>query len=254
MPQQDRKYATQKVGKTVLVELATVEPGYDESFNRWSNEERLPEQLALPGCVSSRRVKLYDGEGKGRGALQYLCMWQLTSPEALTTPKALSGHSVQNNQYMTIREHVTDSLEGIYTQIYPLEGAFERYASPTVRQASLAEQCVGGALLVAWMEVEAEWDEVFNRWYNDEHLPEQLTIPGWIGARRFKLCSDWGTGMLRYMCVWELESREALSSPEADAARKRPKSKLSKLAHDHITNQCRGLYQQIYFLEGRSLK
>ena len=48
-------------------------------------------------------------------------------------------------------------------------------------------QSIGRTILVVMMDVDPEHYEEFNRWYNDEHLPERLAIPGYIGARRFKL-------------------------------------------------------------------
>ena len=48
-------------------------------------------------------------------------------------------------------------------------------------------QHIGNTILVVMMEVEPEGEEAFERWYNDEHLPERLEIPGYVSARRFKL-------------------------------------------------------------------
>jgi hypothetical protein len=48
-------------------------------------------------------------------------------------------------------------------------------------------QPIGGTILVVMMEVDPAHEDEFNRWYNDEHLPERLEIPGYVSARRFKL-------------------------------------------------------------------
>src|SRR5262249_11349853 len=63
-------------------------------------------------------------------------------------------------------------------------------------------QHIGGTILVVMMEVAPEHEAEFNRWYDDEHLPERLEIPGYISARRFKL--EEGQGVLKYLCIWEL--------------------------------------------------
>src|SRR5690349_2005809 len=75
-------------------------------------------------------------------------------------------------------------------------------------------QHIGGTILVVMMEVAPEHEAEFNRWYNDEHLPERLEIPGYVSARRFKLeegeapdgaaPTQWRQGVLKYLCIWEL--------------------------------------------------
>ena len=38
-------------------------------------------------------------------------------------------------------------------------------------------QQVGSTVLVVMMEVDKADDEVFNKWYNEEHVPERMAIP-----------------------------------------------------------------------------
>ena len=92
------------------------------------------------------------------------------------------------------------------------------------------------------MDVEPEHEEEFNRWYDDEHLPERLEIPGYVSARRFKL--EDGEGVLKYLCIWELEDGSPLESEEYKAQRRRP-SELRDRALSYVTQRARGLYKQI---------
>jgi len=108
-------------------------------------------------------------------------------------------------------------------------------------------QHIGGTILVVMMEVDPAHEDEFNRWYNDEHLPERLEIPGYVSARRFKL--EEGEGVLRYLCIWELEDGDPLRSEAYKAQQRRP-SELRDRAHTYITQRMRGLYKQIYPLVG----
>ena len=72
------------------------------------------------------------------------------------------------------------------------------------------KQEIGKALMVVFMEPEAEVEEEFNEWYNVYHVPERLMVPGFLGARRFKLCE--GEGALRYLAIYELEDEGVLHS------------------------------------------
>ncbi len=66
------------------------------------------------------------------------------------------------------------------------------------------------AILVVSVEVdEADVDEL-NRWYDEEHGPERLALPGFISMRRFR-SSD---GSPKFLTVYELETPDAATSPE----------------------------------------
>lgn len=110
-----------------------------------------------------------------------------------------------------------------------------------------ATQHIGSTIMVVMMEVDPEHDAEFNRWYNAEHLPERLGIPGYISARRFKL--EEGDGVLKYLCIWELEDASPLQSEVYNAQNRRP-SDLRDRAHSYIKQRARSLYKQIYPLEG----
>jgi len=54
--------------------------------------------------------------------------------------------------------------------------------------------------------------EEFNAWYDGEHLPERLAIPGFRSARRW--VADLAPGEGRYLATYELDAEAVLSSPE----------------------------------------
>jgi hypothetical protein len=44
----------------------------------------------------------------------------------------------------------------------------------------------GDGLLMVYCEVPAKHEEEFNAWYNEEHIPERLSIPGVLSAARYQ--------------------------------------------------------------------
>ena len=82
-------------------------------------------------------------------------------------------------------------------------------------------QHIGGTVMVVMMDVEPEHEAEFNRWYDEEHLVERLEIPGYVSARRFKLEEGRG-GVLKYLCIWEMDDSSPLQSEEYQAQRLRP--------------------------------
>jgi hypothetical protein len=53
--------------------------------------------------------------------------------------------------------------------------------------------------------------EEFNAWYDLEHLPERLSVPGFRSARRWVLDGKPGDG--KYLATYELDSLAVLTSP-----------------------------------------
>lgn len=65
-----------------------------------------------------------------------------------------------------------------------------------------------GFLLVT-MQPPPALEEEFNAWYDTEHLPERLAVPGILTALRF-VCTD---GHPRYLAMYDLENFEVMNSP-----------------------------------------
>lgn len=66
------------------------------------------------------------------------------------------------------------------------------------------------ALLVVDITIDPAREDEFNRWYDDEHIPEKRAAPGFYSARRFKHFTD----PHRYLAVYEVEDGETVTSPE----------------------------------------
>ena len=118
------------------------------------------------------------------------------------------------------------------------------------RNSKYPTQHIGGTIMVVMMQVAPEDEEIFNRWYDEEHLLERLEIPGYISARRFKLEDGTGTdGMLNFLCIWELEDASPLQSEMYQEQRARI-TELHRRANEVIKERGRGIYKQIYPAEG----
>ena len=66
-----------------------------------------------------------------------------------------------------------------------------------------------GFLLVV-MDVPPAFEEEFNAWYDMEHLPERLAVPGFETGLRFVCLS----GHPRYLAMYDLARPEVLQTPE----------------------------------------
>ena len=65
-----------------------------------------------------------------------------------------------------------------------------------------------GFLLVT-MQPPPAFEEEFNAWYDSEHLPERLAVPGFLTALRY-VATD---GHPKYLAMYDLERFEVLTTP-----------------------------------------
>ena len=117
----------------------------------------------------------------------------------------------------------------------------------SVNGSKVSDQKVGTTVLVVMMEVDPADDEVFNKWYNEEHLPERMSIPGYISARRFVLDPEDGqaNNVMRYLCIWEMQDDSPLQSQFYKDQNAKP-TPTKDAAGAVVKNRARGLYRQIF--------
>ncbi|HTE86801.1 MAG TPA: hypothetical protein VK821_18965 [Dehalococcoidia bacterium] len=61
---------------------------------------------------------------------------------------------------------------------------------------------------VVAVDMEPDWEDEANRWYNDEHIPALLSVPGYIGARRYVAVE----GEPKYLNWYEIDSMDTFRS------------------------------------------
>ena len=104
----------------------------------------------------------------------------------------------------------------------------------------------GTALLVVFTDVDSEQDSDFNAWYNQEHLPERLSAPGFLDGARYEAVK----GGPRYLAVYELESPEALQSSEYLRQSQNPTEWTKRVSPTAIgRGSVRNVYTQIFPIE-----
>jgi hypothetical protein len=72
----------------------------------------------------------------------------------------------------------------------------------------MATKKKGAGLLMVWCDVPADKEADFNRWYNEEHLAERLSVPGFLSAARYEAVK----GGPKHLAVYELENAAVMES------------------------------------------
>jgi hypothetical protein len=107
-----------------------------------------------------------------------------------------------------------------------LSSTLEPYEPP------VAEVLHGG-----FFEVPAEHHAEFNAWYDEEHIAEQLRVPGYLSVRRFQ-----GDGRPdRFVALYDVATYESTYSAEAAAALTSPRG--DRVRTTLVTSRARRLFR-----------
>jgi len=180
-----------------LLLTMTEPPAADEDeFNAWYDSEHIPERLSIPGFVSARRwqAELRPGEGK------YLATYELVSPRVLQTREYLA--------------HVGEGLTPWSKRMLGGCTLFRRWACEQINPGTAMPSMMSHALFVAIGDVPVEWEDEFNLWYDEEHLPMLARVPGVLRARRFRDPH----GDPRYVALYDLADAAVVDHPAWAAA------------------------------------
>jgi hypothetical protein len=102
----------------------------------------------------------------------------------------------------------------------------------------------GTGLLMVWTDIDAEHEGEFNRWYDEEHIPRLLQVPGFLSAGRYQALR----GGPKYLAIYELEDHNVLrSSAYLDSLKYQPSPARQKIGTSRVgRNFLRNAYRQIF--------
>ena len=182
-------------GRGLLMVFVDVPDNVEEEFNRWYDQEHIPERLSIPGVLSAARYTAL------RGGPRYLACYELSEPEAWYS-EAWQHHL---NSPTDWSKRMSPSVVGdVYVRnLY-------RLIHPDHVPEETAQAGMSPVLLVGRMSVPPALEDQFNHLYNTDRLPKTQGIPGYIRARRFEAVM----GEPKYITVHEMASAQVPDSPE----------------------------------------
>jgi hypothetical protein len=96
-------------------------------------------------------------------------------------------------------------------------------------------------LLLVMTNIPAEIEGEVNDWYDTEHIPERLAIPGFVGAQRYRAVE----GGPAYQALYDLESVAVLDTPEYVQLRENQSEQTLRIM-SQLPNLQRSVYTQIH--------
>ena len=101
----------------------------------------------------------------------------------------------------------------------------------------------GTGLLMVWCEAPDEIEDEFNRWYNEEHIEERLSIPGILSAARYEAVVSGP----KHLAVYELESSAVMESEAYLKVRAKPSEWSLRMSPEYsATTYVRNVYEMIH--------
>ncbi|MBI2830784.1 MAG: hypothetical protein HYX79_00810 [Chloroflexi bacterium] len=185
----------------------------EREWNEWLNRRHLPDRLTVPGFLSAQRFVASEGEPK------YIDLYSLADAGVLNSKPYLAMRARERSkddpdyEFMALTEAIPGIHRGFYEQIFPDEYVFLKPQSDV--------------FLMVGLDVPADKEEEFNAWYNTEHIPEHLKVPGFLRATRFiSIRDEVAPGRKadgpKYVTIWEVENEKVFLTPEYEKSRFSP--------------------------------
>ncbi|HTE86961.1 MAG TPA: hypothetical protein VK821_19785 [Dehalococcoidia bacterium] len=207
------------LSKLIYITATDPDPDWEAEFNRWYDEEHIPNLRSVPGYFSARRYVAVEGEPK------YMAIYEIASMDAYRSPE----HDRLANTDWTerMRPHFRGRGLVFYEQVFPHDGLIHGAAWG---------QPEGGFLTVR-LDVAPDREQDFNAWYDQEHLAALAAVPGVIAVRRFRATESGGP---KYMAVYHLTAPEV---PASGAWSKAADTPWSERVRPSFTTRWRTLYR-----------
>lgn len=176
-----------ETAKGLLAVWTDIASGIEAEFNTWYDTEHIPERLSVPGFLSGLRYVAVEGEPK------YLALYDLADENVLKSDAYLKLLKPGTPWTRRVSANFHNMSRGVYRQIF----------SHGTRPAAPAP-----FVLTVRMDIPQQHESEFNEWYNSDHLPALVGVPGVYCARRYVAVE----GEPKYLALYELRDAEVRKS------------------------------------------
>jgi len=184
-----------KKGTALLIIWCEVPEDREEEFNRWYNEEHLPERLSAPGFLSAARYEAVVREPK------HLAVYELENLAAMESPEYLKlrQNPTEWSKRMSPEVIGTAFIRNVCEMIYPYGITDE-----------IADSPMAPVLQIARLDLSPDLEPEWNRWYDSVYVPSYETVPGVIRGRRYRTV----LGEPKYITMYEHEHEKVSESKD----------------------------------------
>ena len=225
-------------GSLLLMVQVTCAPEHLELFNLWYNSH-LPNLLRIPGYLWAQRYMGMEDPSR------FVALYGVRSEDDLPNLLDWDGpdlHPIAKAEFADWQklQGMSDVMLNIYEQIMgtPLHNPF---------------LCSDGPINVTATEPDPTYEEDWDHWYSESHVPNLLKIPGYLMTGRFRrlkhpVSTKVNTGP-KYLALYECASEEVIPSLRVGPdMRPEAREEFEVFSRDwlpHTRNASRGFYRMI---------
>lgn len=206
------------VNNTLLLVLAAPKAGAEQAFDSW-RANHMAEFTRIPGVLSARRSTLLPLAAVGVKLPPAMAMYELAGSK-------LDGFDAEVARRLAdgrITKSPAVDYDGLISiKARPLGPAM--YAS-AVSEATPEPLGSSGTIkeyqfIVFSDPTTPDVEKQYNDWYDHQHMPDVLRVPGFVFAQRFIITSESpSNATARYFILFNLRSRD-LAATNADIVRR----------------------------------
>lgn len=189
-----------------IVLIALDPAGELTALRRWYEGTKIPAVLSVPGVTGAKRWEILHRyvESAGNG------MVIVPAPADYVVSFELEDIDIARS------EAFLDAIGRSFRQVADVDGRtveFSQVMSVTLGQIrDMVNPGMSsddtGAMLVVSITPERDYVEKFQAWYDEEHVGELMSCPGFIRTRRYQALD----GVPNFFAIYELDSPEALQT------------------------------------------
>ncbi|HEY4095372.1 MAG TPA: hypothetical protein VGM33_07680 [Baekduia sp.] len=177
--------------------------GNEADFHDWYNNEHIPARMRIPGFTEAIRYEQDEDAETAR----WLACYFLDDMAALET-----------DVYLRLK---SDPGERTARMLGEVNG-FTRYICDQTSDTGASSEETGLLYVVAFSVPESDRAD-FDGWYDEEHVPLLMQVPGWRRVRRFAVRPGFAGPPWTHLALHELRDRDVLAAPQRAAARDTPR-------------------------------
>lgn len=225
----------------LLAKMDPPESG-EREWNEYYDRVHVADRLAIPGFLSARRFVKVEGipaQYAIPGEARYLAIYDLKNVRVLKDKPYQKvwekDHAKPPDSFEAKIFKLPKFARGVYEYIFPGSD----YIVPESR-----------FVLLVGHEVPRGKVKEFDAWYNTEHIPLLLQVPGVVAIRRFIMAdkeipalTDRGGVLSKYLTIWDVADKAAFDTEEF---RKPSASPWSQWVRSWYTRKICCLYERIY--------
>jgi len=175
-------------------------PVAEAEYHDWYDHEHGPARLRVPGLVAAYRYQALD-----EAMPRWLALYELDSPAVLDSA-----------EYKAVAEGGSDRDKFIMSHL----GTLDRRIYTQLSDDGLGADGPAPVILAVANSVPPQMEADMTAWYEQEHIPMLLAVPGWRRIRRYRLIGPAGLDGpgVGFLSLHELAGPSVLSEPGYRAA------------------------------------